>query len=54
MLRMVPFLERNYNLVELGPRGTGKSHLATGPWRYGTHHITRMEITDRPQQGIGL
>lgn len=27
MLRMTPFVERNYNLVELGPRGTGKSHL---------------------------
>ena len=27
MLRMVPFVERNYNTVELGPRGTGKSHL---------------------------
>ena len=27
MLRMVPFVERNYNLVELGPPGTGKSHL---------------------------
>ncbi len=27
LLRMVPFVERNYNLVELGPRGTGKSHL---------------------------
>ena len=26
-LRMVPLVERNYNLVELGPRGTGKSHL---------------------------
>jgi len=26
LLRMVPFVERNYNLVELGPRGTGKSH----------------------------
>jgi len=26
-VRMVPFIERNYNLVELGPRGTGKSHL---------------------------
>jgi ATP-dependent Lon protease len=24
---MVPFVERNYNAVELGPRGTGKSHL---------------------------
>ena len=27
MLRMIPFVERNYNMVELGPRGTGKSHL---------------------------
>ena len=27
VLRMVPFVERNYNMVELGPRGTGKSHL---------------------------
>jgi len=27
ILRMVPFVERNYNAVELGPRGTGKSHL---------------------------
>ena len=27
LLRMVSFVERNYNLVELGPRGTGKSHI---------------------------
>lgn len=27
LVRMIPFLERNYNLIELGPRGTGKSHL---------------------------
>ena len=27
LARMAPFVERNYNLVELGPRGTGKSHL---------------------------
>ena len=25
--RMVPLAERNYNLCELGPRGTGKSHI---------------------------
>ena len=25
--RMVPFVENNYNLCELGPRGTGKSHI---------------------------
>ena len=27
LLRMIPFVGRNYNMVELGPRGTGKSHL---------------------------
>src|SRR3954452_1700315 len=27
LLRIVPFVVRNYNVVELGPRGTGKSHL---------------------------
>lgn len=27
LLRMVPFVQRNFNMVELGPRGTGKSHL---------------------------
>ncbi len=27
LLRMIPYVERNYNMVELGPRGTGKSHL---------------------------
>lgn len=26
-VRMIPYVERNYNMVELGPRGTGKSHL---------------------------
>ncbi|MCH7553511.1 MAG: protease Lon-related BREX system protein BrxL, partial [Chloroflexi bacterium] len=41
LLRMVSFVERNYNMVELGPRGTGKSYayqelspysiLMTGP-----------------------
>ena len=27
LLRLIPFVERNYNFVELGPRGTGKSHV---------------------------
>jgi len=27
LLRMIPFVEPNFNMVELGPRGTGKSHL---------------------------
>lgn len=27
LTRLVPFAENNYNLIELGPKGTGKSHL---------------------------
>jgi len=27
LLRLLPFVERNYNLVELGPRNTGKSYV---------------------------
>lgn len=27
IIRLIPFCERNYNLVELGPKGTGKSHI---------------------------
>lgn len=27
LTRLVPFAEKNYNLIELGPKGTGKSHL---------------------------
>lgn len=27
LTRLVPYVERNYNLVELGPKGTGKSHI---------------------------
>lgn len=27
LLRLVPFVERNFNLIELGPKGTGKSHI---------------------------
>ena len=36
LVRMAPFVERNYNLVELGPRGTGKSHLfqQTSPYAH--------------------
>ncbi|SDF46484.1 ATP-dependent Lon protease [Cellulosimicrobium cellulans] len=26
LTRLIPFVERNYNVVELGPKGTGKSH----------------------------
>src|SRR6266850_5607962 len=27
LVRLIPLAERNYNLVELGPRGTGKSYV---------------------------
>ena len=27
LLRLVPYCERNYNIIELGPKGTGKSHI---------------------------
>ncbi|WP_285318541.1 BREX system Lon protease-like protein BrxL [Stenotrophomonas maltophilia group sp. Smal35] len=27
LIRLIPFCERNYNLIELGPKGTGKSHV---------------------------
>lgn len=27
LIRLIPFCERNYNLMELGPKGTGKSHI---------------------------
>jgi ATP-dependent Lon protease len=27
LMRLIPYCERNYNLLELGPKGTGKSHV---------------------------
>lgn len=27
LTRLIPFVERNYNFIELGPKGTGKSHI---------------------------
>lgn len=27
LMRLIPYCERNYNLLELGPKGTGKSHI---------------------------
>ncbi len=29
LARLIPFCENNFNLIELGPKGTGKSHLYT-------------------------
>lgn len=60
LLRMVPFVERNYNLVELGPRGTGKSHLfqQVSPYAHlisgGKATIAKMFVDNRPQGRRGL
>ena len=27
LVRLIPYCERNYNLIELGPKGAGKSHI---------------------------
>ena len=35
LLRLIPLTERNYNIVELGPRGTGKSYAVQGLSPYG-------------------
>ena len=59
LLRMVPFVERNYNVVELGPRGTGKSHLyqQTSPYSHlvsgGKATVARMFVNNaNGQRGL--
>jgi ATP-dependent Lon protease len=60
LLRMVPFVERNYNLVEIGPRGTGKSHLfqQVSPYAHlvsgGKATVAKMfvENTARARRGL--
>ena len=53
LLRMVPFVQRNYNMVEIGPRGTGKSHLfqQVSPYAHlisgGKATVARMFIDNR-------
>jgi ATP-dependent Lon protease len=44
LLRFVPFCERNYNLLELGPKGTGKSHVYAEFSPHGTM-ISGAEVT---------
>lgn len=56
LLRMIPFVESNYNLVELGPRGTGKSHLfqQTSPYAHlvsgGKATVARMFVNNSTGQ----
>ena len=62
--RMVPLVERNYNLCELGPRGTGKSHiykevspyaiLLSGGQTTTANLFGRMNSLGRMSTGIGL
>jgi ATP-dependent Lon protease len=55
-LRMIPFVERNYNMVELGPRGTGKSHLyqQTSPYAHlisgGKASVAKMFVNNATGQ----
>lgn len=56
ILRMVPFVVSNYNAVELGPRGTGKSHLfqQVSPYAHlvsgGKATIANMFVNNRTGQ----
>ena len=60
LLRMVPFVERNYNMVELGPRGTGKSHLfqQVSPYAHlisgGKATVAKMFVENTPKGRRGL
>jgi ATP-dependent Lon protease len=53
---MIPFVERNYNLFELGPRGTGKSHLfqQISPYAHlisgGKVTVARMALDDQRER----
>ena len=44
LMRLIPFVERNYNLIELGPKGTGKSHIYSEFSPHG-HLISGGEVT---------
>jgi len=55
LLRMVPFVERNYNVVELGPRGTGKATFsAVSPYAHlisgGKATVARMFVNNSSGQ----
>lgn len=44
LIRLIPYCENNYNLIELGPPGTGKTHIYTEFSPHGTL-ISGSEIT---------
>lgn len=60
LARLVPFCERNYNLIELGPKGTGKSHIYS---EFSPHGmlisggevtVPKLFVENRPPFRLGL
>jgi len=60
LTRLVPFAENNYNLIELGPKGTGKSHIYSEMSPHGIlisgGEVTKAKlfVDNRPSGDIGL
>ena len=60
LVRLIPFCERNYNLIELGPKGTGKSHVYS---EFSPHGmlisggeitVPKLFVENRPPYRLGL
>lgn len=60
LTRLLPFCERNYNLIELGPKGTGKSHIYSEFSPHGMLisggevSVPKLFVENRPPYKIGL
>lgn len=60
LIRLIPFCERNYNLIELGPKGTGKSHIYTEFSPHGTLisggevTVAKLFVNNSKKHSIGL
>lgn len=60
LVRLIPFCERNYNLIELGPKGTGKSHIYTEFSPHGTLisggevTVSKLFVNNSKKHSIGL
>ena len=60
LVRLIPFCERNYNLMELGPKGTGKSHIYTEFSPHGTLisggevTVSKLFVNNSKKHSIGL
>ena len=50
--RLIPLVEKNYNLIELGPRGTGKSFVYQQVSPY--CHLVSGGQTSAPQMFVNL